>query len=117
MKLKMSSMQRHSGAKNHLQGRTHFLWETELQLSKITNNLLVFQMVLNRVQEDHEKSLSPQEAQLSTRKTRKIKKCHTGKRGEFNPWGLSPIDQCFVVKGEGNEGMAEEDVDNDLYIM
>ena len=114
----MSSMQRHSGAKNHLQERSHFLWETEWQLSNMKCNLLVFQMVLSRVREDHGKSLSPREAKLSTRKMRKIKRSHTGKRGEYNPWGSSPTDQCLVVKGEGKEGEAEaeaeEDVDNDL---
>jgi hypothetical protein len=55
MKLRMRSMQRHSGAENQWQLRNHFLWEIECQLSKMTNNHLVFLVVLSRVLEDHGK--------------------------------------------------------------
>ena len=109
-------MRRLSGVKSHLQGRNHYLWEIEWQLSKI-NDRLISQMVSSRALEDHEKSLSPREAQPSIRKTRTMKKCHTRKGGEFNPWGLSHRNQHFGVTGEGNVGMAEEDVDNALLLL
>lgn len=124
MKLRMSSMQRHSGAKNHLQQRTLFLWEIEWLLSKMAD-IHVFQMVLSRVQEDHGKSLSPREAQPGIRKMMTMMKCQTGKGGECNPSSLSPTDQILMVEeeeeggeeeGEGEEdvGVAEEDGDDDL---
>jgi hypothetical protein len=46
----------------------------------------------------------------------KIKKWNPGKRGEFNPWGLSHRDQCLmaVAVGEETVGAADEDVDSDF---
>jgi hypothetical protein len=52
----------------------------------------------------------------------KVKKWNPGKRGEFNPWGLSHRDQCLmavavvavVAVGEETVGAADEDVDSDF---